>query len=167
MALDRWVAILFLVISLIYGYAAFNYPLLPFERNMSFLPNTLPMALSALGVIVALVIIFSPKAAEDADGLGDIDLAQVRQFKIGQALGLVGAMVLYALLLRPIGFLAATALFIAGTGIVLGEAGVMLRGPSGAGKSLLALLLLSTSSHLPHICVNPDMHQNSKESPDH
>jgi serine kinase of HPr protein (carbohydrate metabolism regulator) len=28
------------------------------------------------------------------------------------------------------------------TGIVLGEAGVMLRGPSGAGKSLLALLLL-------------------------
>jgi serine kinase of HPr protein (carbohydrate metabolism regulator) len=28
------------------------------------------------------------------------------------------------------------------TGIVLGEAGVMLRGPSGAGKSLLALLLI-------------------------
>lgn len=121
MALDRWIAILFLAICLVYGYAAFNYPLLPFERNMVFLPNTLPMVLSALGVIVALVILFSPKAKQDADGLGDIDMAQVREFKIAQTLGLVGAMVLYALLLRPIGFLAATSLFIAGSSIILGE----------------------------------------------
>ncbi len=121
MALDRWIAILFLAISLVYGYAAYNYPLLPFERNMVFLPNTFPMALSALGVIVALVIILSPKAAEDADGLGDVDLARIREFKIAQTLGLVGAMVLYALALRPIGFLAATSLFIAGSSIILGE----------------------------------------------
>ncbi len=121
MALDRWVAILFLIISLVYGYAAYNYPLLPFERNMAFLPNTLPMALSVLGVIAALVILFAPRAPSDPDGLGDIDRAQLREFKIGQTLGLVGAMVLYALLLRPIGFLAATTLFIAGTSIILGE----------------------------------------------
>lgn len=121
MALDRWVAILFLAICIVYGYAAFNYPLLPFEQNMSFLPNTMPMALSALGVIIALVIVVSPRAAEDADGLGEIDLSRLREFKIAQTLGLVGAMVLYALLLRPIGFLAATAFFIAGTSIILGE----------------------------------------------
>jgi len=121
MALDRWVAILFLVISLVYGYAAYNYPLLPFERNMVFLPNTLPMALSVLAVIVSLIIIIAPKTQKDADGLGDIDLTELRKLKIGQTLGLVGAMVLYALLLRPVGFLAATALFIAGTGIILGE----------------------------------------------
>lgn len=121
MALDRWVAIVFLAISLVYGYAAFNYPLLPFERNMVFLPNTLPMVLSVLGVIATLVILFSPRAPRDPDGLGDIDRVQLREFKIGQTLGLVGAMVLYALLLRPIGFLAATTLFIAGTSIILGE----------------------------------------------
>ena len=121
MALDRWIALIILVISLIYGYAAFHYPLLPFERGMSFLPNTQPMALSVLGVVVALIILFSPKARSDEEGLGGIDLAQVRQFKIGQTLGLVAAMVLYAVLLRPIGFLAATSLFIAGSGMVLGE----------------------------------------------
>jgi putative tricarboxylic transport membrane protein len=121
MALDRWIAILFLAISLVYGYAAYNYPLLPFERNMVFLPNTLPMALSVLAVIVALIIAVSPRAPKDADELGDVDLARLREFKVAQTLGLVGAMVLYALLLRPIGFLTATALFIAGTGIILGE----------------------------------------------
>jgi putative tricarboxylic transport membrane protein len=88
---------------------------------MSFLPNTMPMALSVLGVVVALVIIFSPKATEDKDGLGEIDLAQLKEFKIAQALGIVGAMVLYALLLRPIGFVAATSLFIVGTSVILGE----------------------------------------------
>lgn len=121
MALDRWIAILFLAVSLVYGYAAYNYPLLPFERNMVFLPNTLPMVLSVLAVVVSLIIAVAPKAPKDVDGLGDIDLAQFRKFKIGQTLGLVGAMVLYALLLRPIGFLTATALFIAGTSIILGE----------------------------------------------
>ena len=121
MALDRWIAILFLAISLVYGYAAYNYPLLPFERNMVFLPNTLPMVLSVLAVIVALIIVISPRATKDADGLGDIDFARVRKFKIAQTLGLVSALVLYALLLRPIGFLAATALFIVGTSIILGE----------------------------------------------
>ncbi len=121
MALDRWIALIFLVISLIYGYAAFHYPLLPFERGMAFLPNTQPMALSVLGAVVALVILFSRKAPTDDEDLGGIDLDEVRQFKIGQTLGLVAAMVLYALLLRPIGFLAATSLFIAGCSIVLGE----------------------------------------------
>jgi len=121
MALDRWIAILFLAISLVYGYAAYNYPLLPFERNMVFLPNTLPMVLCVLAVVVSLIIVVAPRAPKDPDGLGDIDLAQLRRFKIGQTLGLVGAMVLYALLLRPIGFLTATALFIAGTSIILGE----------------------------------------------
>ncbi len=121
MALDRWVAILFLAVSLVYGYSAYNYPLLPFERNMVFLPNTLPMALSVLAVIVSLIIAVAPRMTKDPDSLGDVDLAQLRRFKIGQTLGLVGAMVLYALLLRPIGFLTATALFIAGTSIILGE----------------------------------------------
>jgi putative tricarboxylic transport membrane protein len=121
MALDRWIALFFLIISLVYGYAAYNYPLLPFERGMVFLPNTQPMALSVLGVIIALVILFSPKPSGDDADMAGADLAQIRQFKFGRALGLVAAMVLYALLLRPVGFLTATSLFIAGSAAVLGE----------------------------------------------
>ena len=120
MALDRWIALFFLIVSLIYGYAAFNYPLLPFERGMAFLPNTQPMALSLLGVVIALVILLSPKAKDDDTARDGIDLAQLRQFRIGQALGLVAAMVLYALLLRPVGFLAATTLFLIGSAAMLG-----------------------------------------------
>ncbi len=121
MALDRLVALVFLLLSLIYGYAAFNYPLLPFERNMAFLPNTLPIALSVLGVIFSLVIILSPRVKAREDELGDVDLETVKRFKLGQAFGLVASMIAYAALLRPIGFLAATSLFIAGSAVVLGE----------------------------------------------
>lgn len=121
MALDRVVALIFLAISLVYGYAAFNYPLLPFERNMVFLPNTLPMALSVIGVVLCLLIAVAPRGAKGEEDLGDIDLETVKGFKLGQTFGLVASMIAYAVLLRPIGFLAATALFIVGSSMVLGE----------------------------------------------
>ncbi len=123
MALDKWIAAFFLILCLVYGFAAFTYPLLPFERNMSFLPNTLPMALSVLGSLLALFILVMPKKqrGDEADALGSIDMSKLAEYKTGQALALIGAMVAYALLLRPAGFLAATALFLVGTGWILGE----------------------------------------------
>ena len=48
MRLDRWLALIFLAIAIIYGVSAFQYPLLPFERNLPVLPNTLPNGLSIL-----------------------------------------------------------------------------------------------------------------------
>ena len=141
--LDRWIAVLFLLLCVIYGYAAFNYPLLPFERNMSFLPNTLPMALSGLGVVIALVLILSPKTVQDEqDKLGEIDLRRWREYKVAQTLGLIVAMILYALLLRPVGFLAATSLFLAGTGWVLGERKLHLMIPIACVASFLVWYLV-------------------------
>ena len=119
MKLDRWIALLFLIGSIIYGLAAFNYPLLPFERNMAFLPNTLPMALSVLGALVSAFILLAPGPASEDSSV--IKIEEARQFKLGQTLALVTSMVLYAILLRPIGFFAATALFICGSSILLGE----------------------------------------------
>ena len=52
---------------------------------------------------------------------GDFDTSNLRQYKTGQALGLIAAMILYALALRPIGFLLATTLFLVGTEWILGE----------------------------------------------
>jgi len=124
MALDKWIAVIFLAGSLIYGYAAYTYPLLPFERNMAFLPNTLPMALSVLGIVLSLIIIFSPKPAREADGddaVDGIDLSRLGDYKIGQALALIAAMVVYAVSLRPVGFVGSTVLFLVGTGWILGE----------------------------------------------
>jgi len=123
MALDKWIAIAFLVICIVYGYAAYNYPLLPFERNMVFLPNTMPMVLSALGAFFALLILLapSPKADAEGDALGNINLGKWREYKVGQALGLIALMIAYALALRPVGFIAATTLFLVGAGWTLGE----------------------------------------------
>ena len=121
MPLDRILALFFLVVSAVYGFAAYNYPLLPFERNMVFLPNTLPMALSALGAIVSLVILVTPRASADGDSLGDVSAQELQRFEFAKTFGLIAAMVLSALLLRPVGFLAATTLFIAGSSVILGE----------------------------------------------
>lgn len=121
MTLDRTIALLFLAVCVVYGHAAYNYPLLPFERNMAFLPNTLPMVLAVLGALVSLVIAVAPRAKDGADELGDVDLAEWKTFEIGRTLGVIGAMALYAVLLRPIGFLAATALFIVASSVILGE----------------------------------------------
>ena len=122
MKLDKWIAILFLLLCLIYGYTAFTYELLPFERNMSFLPNTMPMTLSVLGGILALVLIFAPETApDDGEVLGNIEVSKLRQYKLGQAIVLLLAMVAYALALRPIGFMASTVLFLAGGSFILGE----------------------------------------------
>ena len=75
MALDKWIAAVFLLVSIIYGYAAFTYHLLPFERNMAFLPNTLPMVLSVFGGFFSLIILLtpSPKPDESGDALGSIN----------------------------------------------------------------------------------------------
>jgi putative tricarboxylic transport membrane protein len=123
MALDKWIAIVFLVICTVYGYAAYTYPLLPFERNMVFLPNTMPMVLSGLGVLFALLILLAPSPKADAEGeaLGNINLNKWREYKVGQALGLITLMIVYALALRPVGFIAATTLFLVGAGWTLGE----------------------------------------------
>jgi len=122
MALDRWIAVIFLMISIVYGYAAYGYPLLPFERNMSFLPNTMPMVLSVAGAIFSLIIILVPGIGFGVKESGDPDnTSDTRNFRWGQATGLIVAMLLFALALRPLGFIASSIVFLVGAGWILGE----------------------------------------------
>ena len=124
MTLDRAIAGLFVLLCIIYGYTAFvsmEANLLPFELNMTFLPNTMPKWLSILGAIVGLVVVVQSGPTTGAIDPGEIDYRNMRQYKLAQALFLLVLMVAYALLLRPIGFLAATTLFLAGGSMILGE----------------------------------------------
>ena len=125
MSLDRAIAGIFVLICLIYGYTAFvtmEEGLLPFELNMTFLPNTMPKWLSVLGIVIGLVIVLQPRyeGASDSDP-NEIDQKKLLQYKFSQALFLLGLMLAYALLLRPIGFVTTTTLFLAFGGIILGE----------------------------------------------
>lgn len=125
MTLERCIGVLFLAFCIAYGYTAFvtmQDELLPFELGMSFLPNSLPKALSIAGGVVALFVIFGGRAPGDAEeNLGPVDFSSVKAGYAAQAVALLVSMIAYALLLRPLGFIGSTSLFLIGTALILGE----------------------------------------------
>ena len=133
MTLERAIALVFIAVCLAYGYTAFvvmEASLLPFERNLAFLPNVLPKWLSVMGVVAGLAVLIQSRsgarAEEDPDG---IDTGNLQQYNLGQTILLLALMVVYALLLRPVGFLTTTTLFLAGGAVILGERRYMLLVP--------------------------------------
>ncbi|QFU09704.1 Tripartite tricarboxylate transporter TctB family protein [Rhodobacteraceae bacterium THAF1] len=125
MALDRWIALVFVAFCCVYGYAAFftmDQLLPPFMQRNPVWPSTFPKILSVFGVIVGLVVLFGLEATEGSEpSPTDINWRRLHEYKLGQALALLGLMVLYAIALRPAGFLLSTTVFIAGGALILGE----------------------------------------------
>jgi putative tricarboxylic transport membrane protein len=124
MALERWIALAFLCICCVYGYAAFftmDGDLPPFMRRNPIWPSTFPKVLAVLGALTSLVILLGLEKATGPEKTPDIDYRRLQDYKLGQALGLIALMVAYAALLRPLGFLGATTAFLAGGGLILGE----------------------------------------------
>ena len=56
-----------------------------------------------------------------SDTTGQLDFSKLKWPHIAQAVGLLVAMVAYALLLRPLGFIASTSLFLICSSVLLGE----------------------------------------------
>jgi putative tricarboxylic transport membrane protein len=128
MALDRWIALVILSICLIYGYAAFftmDQLLPPFMQRNPIWPSTFPKVLSVLGAVLALAILLGVEKGADGPKPGEINYRRLTDYKLGQAFTLIALMILYALLLRPIGFLPATVGFLVGGGLILGERGYL------------------------------------------
>ncbi len=124
MTLERAIAGLFIIICLAYGQTAFvtmEAELLPFEKNMSFLPNTLPKWLSVLGVITGFFVLIRPGSGLRTMDSDEIDARTLHQYQLAPAILLLVLMIAYALLLRPIGFLASTFLFLLAGAVILGE----------------------------------------------
>ena len=124
MALDRWIALIILGVSLAYGYAAFftvDQTLPPFMQGNPVKPSTFPKALSILAVITSLVILLGLEKPDKEARTPDIDYRRLGDYHLGQALALVGLMVLYALMLRPAGFVLSTVGFLTLGAVVLGE----------------------------------------------
>ena len=123
-ALDRWIALVILMICLAYGYAAFftmDAELPPFMRRNPVWPSTFPKVLAVLAILTSLVILLGLEKPAKEPGAQDINYRRLGDYKIGQALTLLGLMVAYALLLRPAGFLLSTTGFLVIGGLVLGE----------------------------------------------
>jgi len=114
--IDRYIAFGLLAFSVGYGYLAWVHPLLPFEVRMPFKPNTMPLGLAAFGILFSSLLLLLPSSNEiekDAEGW--------REFEWRNTILLIGLAIGYALLLRPIGFIASTTLFIVLSSRVLGE----------------------------------------------
>lgn len=126
MALDRWIALVFITFCCAYGYLAFftmDQLLPPFMQRNPVWPSTFPKALSILGIIVGLIVLFGlEKTVDEAQpSATDINYARLQDYKLGQALLILGLMVLYALSLRPAGFLLSTTVFLIAGSAILGE----------------------------------------------
>ncbi len=126
MALDRWIALVFIAFCCVYGYAAFftmDQLLPPFMQRNPVWPSTFPKILSILGAVVGLIVLLGLENSgeEKEKGATDMNLANLHEYKLGQAGLLLLAMVLYALALRPVGFIASTTLFLTAGAMVLGE----------------------------------------------
>ncbi len=122
MALDRWVALVLLGICLTYGYTAWfmmDGALPPIMKRLAVWPSSFPKVLSIAGIILSLIVLLGIEKGEVK--VGDIDYRRLHEYKLGQALALLGLMVAYAILLRPAGFLLATSGFLIGGSVILGE----------------------------------------------
>lgn len=122
MALDRWVALVLLGICLTYGYTAWfmmDGALPPIMKRLAVWPSSFPKVLSIVGIILSLIVVLGIEKGEVK--VGDIDYRRLHEYKLGQALALLGLMVAYAILLRPAGFLLATSGFLIGGSVILGE----------------------------------------------
>jgi len=122
MTLDRWIAAIFLVTCIVYGYTAWfamDASLPPFMRRNPVWPSTFPKILSVLGIICALWVLLTSKDAPIKQD--EIDHRRLGEYKFGQALMLIGLMIAYAFALYPVGFIASTIIFLTAGAVILGE----------------------------------------------
>lgn len=108
-----------LVLVFCFGYGAFalQIGMFPGQENEAFTPRTLPLGLTALGILFSLILIVQSLRADDGPTVGEM----VRGLDWGRTAALVVLMALYGLLISPLGFLLATILFLIAGFFVLGE----------------------------------------------
>ena len=122
MALDRWIALILLGVCLAYGYAAWftmDANLAPFMRRNPIWPSTFPKVLSILGIISTTIVLLGFEKSEASEP--DVDYRRLGEYHLGQALMLLVLKVIYAICLRPLGFLFSTSAFIILGAYTLGE----------------------------------------------
>ncbi len=113
--LDRLVALFMVTFFVVYIYLSYHFQLLPFERRMSFKPDTMPKAIGILGLILSLLVLFTASGRENKDNQG------WKNYDYKSYTLMILAMFIYATLLKPAGFVVATTAFIMAGAIILGE----------------------------------------------
>ena len=128
LSINRWVALGLLAFSSGYGYLAFTYRILPFERFLAMKPNTLPIGLAVAGMICSIALLLMPEGQDSESGeektvLGSDQkyLEAPGDYEWGKGVALLVLAVVYALSLRQAGLLLSTSMFLIIGGVMLGE----------------------------------------------
>ena len=111
---DHIGGLVFLLLSVAYGYYGQQIPLLPGDEWEPFHARTLPDALAALGVVLSLVMLVTAERKPE----GKLVLAG---YDFGLVAKLLGAVLVFALALEWLGFLLATIVFLVSGFWLLGE----------------------------------------------
>lgn len=131
MTLERWLSLAFLLFCMSYGYGAFitmDAALPPFAKFSPVWPSSFPKILTVIGLVLAFGQLTIWHRSEPE---GEIDRRHLHQYEWLTAGQILALMIAYALLLRYLGFLVATMMFLVLSAWVLGE------------RRLLTLLLIS------------------------
>jgi len=111
-AKDRIGGLIFLALSIAYGYSVTLIPMYPGDEYEVFTAKTLPAALAFIGAVLSLIMIISSRG-EGKSTLPNLDWVI--------AIKLLALMSLYGVILEPLGFLVGTTLFLLGGYWLLGE----------------------------------------------
>lgn len=114
---DQIGGLIFLCLSLTYGYHAGQIDMLPGDEFEPFNARSLPFALATLGALVSALLLTTSSLSSARDN-SPLSLAGFDLALTGKMLGLI---VLFGLALHWIGFLLATALFLLAGYWLLGE----------------------------------------------
>ena len=130
MKIDKFIALVLVVIFGIYSLLAYNYPLLPFEEGLVFKPNTFPIGIGLTGFILSLLFLVVPSASSDSndassdkkeDELSQTPESNRKKFDLRTTVTLTALMLVYSFLLKPLGFVLSTTLFLICSSLVMGE----------------------------------------------
>ena len=120
MTKDKAGALVILILSIVYGAIALNIPEAPGIEDSGVTPSSLPIALSATGIIAALLILILPTDRHVSGEQVSFTAAfKGLDWRCGAFLFLL--MAGYGLTLKPLGFLISTMLFLSGGFWAMGE----------------------------------------------
>ncbi len=122
MTKDKAGALVILILSIVYGAMALNIPEAPGIEDSGVTPSSLPIALSAMGIVASLLILILPAArriGRDGDEVSLTTAFKGLDWRCAAFLFLL--MAGYGLTLKPLGFLISTMLFLSGGFWTMGE----------------------------------------------
>jgi putative tricarboxylic transport membrane protein len=111
---DHISGVVFLFVSVVYGYYGYQIPLMPGDEFQVFNAQTLPIALGFLGAILSIILLLTADT-------GFQNRFSLIGYKFGLVSKLLFLIILFAIALKWIGFMLSTVLFLSAGFWLLGE----------------------------------------------